>query len=623
LKSINYILINKLKSLPRHGARGEQADPKKRSEIKRDTDEIGATPAWIQMQKDASNELKYFGNELEKARVNAITLNEVYKGMQNSLGGLTSEYSALSMGVGKTMHQVSLFNKNILQTIKNTTYLEEKNKALNKSYGLSSIGANKFSKQLRDVAVLSGVGSDKMFKYAEGIKGLTGGFMTSTKGNLEFNASLLLGQQYLQSNMGLTEEAAVNYERYAASIGKTGIEAAAATNEYAKAIADKTGMDATQVQKDLLEGVANVSSDIVGQYSKMPGNLEIAVMKAKSLGISMDQLHQTGQGLLDIESSVGKELEYQQLTGKKLLVDGNKSLTNEYRMATIRGDGARQAELMAKFIEEEGDNLENNMFARKKAAELFGMQEGDMMRMKQQRDILASMGAEDLLELNEGDVKAVAEDLKERGVGKDEIKKFMDASDTRTTAEISNDYLKSIDEKLIRGKQLDDVGMEKLRKDSKDYAEHQNQMKVNLVSLSKSIGPIAISSEKISTAASSIKEMGEKIPIFGNVLKKTLGKVNDWLVDLKTEGTPEAEDLVSYPGTGARVLTGPFGAFQLNPKDFIMAGDPNNMVAPSGADPTALVAMMVNAINGLTVQATISPDMFMQASELNNSRNLS
>ena len=70
--------------------------------------------------------------------------------------------------------------------------------------------------------------------------------------------------------------------------------------------------------------------------------------------------------------------------------------------------------------------------------------------------------------------------------------------------------------------------MEKLRKDSKDYAEHQNQMKVNLVSLSKSIGPIAISSEKISTAASSIKEMGEKIPIFGNVLKKTLGKVNDF-----------------------------------------------------------------------------------------------
>lgn len=623
MKSTNNILIEKLRLLPRHGRQDRrELDPEADSDarernIKKRREEIAENIS-------ATNVLKELSNTLEKARVDADKFENVLASVSKATTGLRTKFVELSMGLGKTMKFVDDYNKKILQTVKNSTYLEERNKELNKSYGLSSKGANKFSKELRNVAIRTGIGGDKAFKYAEGLKDLTGGFMTSTKANEDFNAELIMGQSYLQNNMGLSEDAALRYEQYAASIGKSGVEAAHAQQELASALSAQTGMDATQIQKDILEGIAETSEEIVGQYSKMPGNLEVAVMKAKALGTSMDQLHQTGQGLLEIESSVGKELEYQQLTGKRLLDSQGKSLTNEYRMATIRGDGARQAELMSEFLEEEGDNLENNMFARKKAAELFGMQEGDMMRMKRQRDILAKMGAEDLLDLEAGDVEEIAKKLRAEGASKDDVETFLKESDTRTTAERSSDYLKSIDEKLVSDVQarFGDKEMDMLRQDTETFVRNQNETKENIAKMTETFGEIAVLEETIKTAITPIAAVGKNLPIFGTAMTKLVEKLKGRSFNLVTEGTP-AEDVISYPGAGARVLTGPFGAFQLDPRDFIMAGDPNNMVAPSGADPTALVAMMVKAISGLTVQAKISPDMFMQASELNDARNLS
>jgi hypothetical protein len=101
--------------------------------------------------------------------------------------------------------------------------------------------------------------------------------------------------------------------------------------------------------------------------------LEAATMKARLLGTTMGELSAVGDKLLNIESSIGTEMEYQQLTGHRLLTNSGKSLTNEYRMAQLKGDGVKQAELMQQFLEKEGDTLENNYIARQKASELFGI----------------------------------------------------------------------------------------------------------------------------------------------------------------------------------------------------------------------------------------------------------
>jgi hypothetical protein len=43
-------------------------------------------------------------------------------------------------------------------------------------------------------------------------------------------------------------------------------------------------------------------------------------------------------------------------------------------------------------------------------------------------------------------------------------------------------------------------------------------------------------------------------------------------------GTKPTQDLISFPGTDGRVLTGDFGAFSFPPKDAIIAGDPNKLL---------------------------------------------
>ena len=68
-----------------------------------------------------------------------------------------------------------------------------------------------------------------------------------------------------------------------------------------------------EITQDLLSDMADLSADIQLQYGKMPGSLELAVIKAKQLGINMAQLNTTGQNLLNIESSIGQEMEYQLL----------------------------------------------------------------------------------------------------------------------------------------------------------------------------------------------------------------------------------------------------------------------------------------------------------------------
>jgi hypothetical protein len=64
---------------------------------------------------------------------------------------------------------------------------------------------------------------------------------------------------------------------------------------------------------------------------------------------------------------------------------------------------------------------------------------------------------------------------------------------------------------------------------------------------------------------------------------KDCGDVKQYFCDsekrcrVRTEDLNETEDLVSFPGSDGRVLTGEFGAFSLDDKDMIIAGDPNKI----------------------------------------------
>ena len=95
--------------------------------------------------------------------------------------------------------------------------------------------------------------------------------------------------------------------------------------ELAKSLEDTTGLQG--LTRDLVADMANLAPQLQLQFSRIPGNLELAVLKARTLGTTFGEIASIGNKLLDIESSIGGELEYQLLSGQRLVDQNGKSLT--------------------------------------------------------------------------------------------------------------------------------------------------------------------------------------------------------------------------------------------------------------------------------------------------------
>jgi hypothetical protein len=165
--------------------------------------------------------------------------------------------------------------------------------------------------------------------------------------------------------------------------------------------------------------------------------------------MSMADLNKTGQNLLNIESSIGQELEYQLLTGNRLVDEvSGESLTNAYREATLRGDANKQAEVMNRLLEQEGGTLENNLLARQQMAKLLGTDEATIARSLQKKKLLQQLDAESIMELSAEDAKSEIEKLRQKYAGDTEKQKQIDdllkATDTRTSADRTADAVEKM-----------------------------------------------------------------------------------------------------------------------------------------------------------------------------------
>ena len=563
MRSANHVSIKELKKQPRLGMANEfDKFAKAIGDLNN-----GGTVTKISKQIDTfAASLKGVGPTIED--VSALVSANI------------SEFAALSAGVGRATAYFDDFAKATLQSVKNLTFLIESQKDLQKEFKLSSAGGFDFSKKLRAINVE--IGDAKLFKYAAGLGKITGGFITSNKVNKETLSNLIKTQAYLQNNIGLSEEGAQSFELYAAGIGKTGAEAAGEIEQMSRALEEFTGIDAVQQQSQIIQDIASMGADLQLQYGGVGNKLEVATMKARLLGTSMESLHGTGQSLLNIESSIGAEMEYQQLTGRRLLDNQGKSLTNEYRMATITGDSTKQAELMNQFIASEGDTLEHNLFARKKAAELMGTDEATLAKMIQKRKLLVDLNAEDVMNMTADKATEKIADMRAKAVAAnktEEVKKIDDLikeSDTRTPAERSADSLDAIKKNIaligqknatVTTKDKDgkdkiteatgaqflkdlntsiDASMKFAEKSSKTFSDP------NFI---KGIGSLGIVSDRLQESIVPLKQLGEVLPgVLGKGLDKISGTITALGKVIKQPYAPEAElatgGYISGPGSG-------------------------------------------------------------------------
>ena len=553
-----------------------------------------------------------------------------------SVNAMDSAQTNMSQGLGKIVGlQESLTNK-LLPTIKNITFLENQNSKLNKSFKLSSANAQNFATKLRAVAIEVKVGSGKLMDYAENLKGVTAGFINSSKMSGVFQKSLLKGQLYMINNLQTTEEAAAGYERYSFGLQKTSEDQLTAQAKLAEVLGKTTGIDALTIQADLTEEIGNMTADLQLRYSKIPGSLELAILKSKALGTSMSQLNATGKGLLDIESAIGAEQELQLLTGKRILTQNGKSLTDEYRKATVMRDSAKQAELMSEFIDLYGGDLENNMLAMEAATKLFSSTEADLSSMIQISKQKGKLNKTELLgdaTKNSAGLSATSLNARAANASADLMKQT-----TRTTAEQAGDKIESDKDKIIA--ELEAKGALKVGEVSTQVLSGLNTILDEYSKITAglrettsvtAIGKITRMSETIADMKAPFDTLVSAIPELGTDIKALTDKFAKFLsINLPTGGSVK----VTSEQQDALLMND--GLIKFNPADKFMQVNDSTMIAGTNVDGNKKLARAIQggtsidynrlasaiaaAISNIKVEAKVTTDTLLSATKMNGSR---
>jgi len=565
----NKDLITHLKQQPRHG---------------RD---------WLD---DLINTLSDFG-ELAVEATGAVT------GLSTALLGLDDTSSLLVRGLEKQLALNDKLIESYVKVASKSLYLERRNKILNESFGINSKKAAELASSLQRAASAYGATGEQMMTYAVGIRKLIPGMnQTLMQGDKQYQG-LVRVQQVLTTNLGLSQEQAADYSAFAGQRGKDIESQLGSQYALSKEIERSTGE--IGVFKTIAEGIAATSADLQLQYGKIPGNLELAILKANKLGFSMKDLATAGNNLLNIESSIGDELEYQLLSGRRLVGNDEarsdlqgKSLTNAFREATLRGDANTQADVLNTILEQEGKTLENNLFARQQMSKLLGMDEAALSRALQKKSILEDLPGGEALFDKTGD--ALLEAAQGMGATTEQLNELRDVEDQRTTDDILKQILTVLSEgspatKAVLENQGGYVADAAARAKQQASGASGQQMLVNLSESSlKTLGSTLLGLEAGKETLSTIINSKEAVL---NAEKATITTGGE-------ESAIPKGDVVSMPGTSGRVLTGPFGAFSLDDRDMIMAGDPNKMTGGGGsaADFMKAAAIIVAAINTQTSQ---------------------
>jgi plasmid maintenance system antidote protein VapI len=524
-------------------------------------------------------------------------LGEFVPGLQEAIklsNKLDDSFGDLALSSNSLIQQFRRQAKGVIELSKVYTIFEQRNKELNKAFGINTKSAVGLGKTYDTLAKDFGVSGQATRKYGQELNKLLPGLQKTVAGSGKLGSSLVKLQKGFQANLGLSGETANNFIRFAGGSE----EALTSTLETAQALEKITGLQG--LNRDLTRDLSNLAPQIQLQFSRIPGSLELAVLKARTLGVSFGEIAAIGGKLLDIESSVNDELEYQLLSGKRLVDQNGKSLTQQFRTAAIQGDANAQTDALNKILETQGDTIENNVFARQQLAKTLGIEESKLSAMVQQRRLLQKLGpeAEGILELQGEDLASAVDDFKAKN--KDlagDLDKLLEVADTRTTDERLVDVLGSL-EAALSNRQLDKLlkiqvptgakdadgtailkagGLDNLSKISSVFLKSSTKVTSevsNFVNagqtltqgIAKSFGRLSVAFDKLTP---SLMTLNDAIPVFGDSVTKFVGSIGKLINQAETAKISAAESpLGTVPTTDSEdALIRLNDAILFNPND--------------------------------------------------------
>lgn len=482
-----------------------------------------------------------------------------------------------------------------------TNALEEANKSLQDQFGLNIEDSTRMGASLDQLSKELGVGGGKLRAYATSLKSLVGGyagaFSQATEKAKELQqklAPMLKTQNIIQNQLKLSGDIANNIISYSATVGKSSDDMLANYVKLTEQITEQTGYQVSA--KEVIEDIGGLSADLLLQYGKMPNKLALATIKAKALGVTMQQLNSIGNNLLNIESSIGQELEYQLLSGRRLVDNQGQSLTNAYRQATLQGNSTNQAEILSQILKQEGKTLKNNLFARKQMAEMLQMDEASLAKSIMKQDTLNELQAKGILNF---DAKSILDSKLTDEEKKSYLDKLKSVSDTRTTDEKMADDIESI--------VTDGIKLITPEKAAEAAAARSARLRAKGIEVPEAAAASFGTGDILPTGRTVTGAQGILQGIdFGAAFVKSLASTTlktPWEihttgdVSIGSSQMKKTGDLYMGPG-GGRAVIGPEGSFALSNNDAILAS-PTAGQSTNG-NMSAFTAAIVNAIKQQT-----------------------
>jgi len=429
--------------------------------------------------------------------------------------------------------------------------------AMSKSLGVSYDGAKGIRKEMESYSLASKDGFATVERLVNAQQALSEQLGVA----VEFSNEERENFARLTELVGLTNEEAAGLARNATITGKS-------TTEYLASVRNATfeAQRANKIRisdKELLSTISKLSTGILVKFKGNTDALAKAVVQAKALGLTLEQVDKIGDSMLNFEQSIEKELEAELITGKQLNFE-------RARAAALTGD---QAALMEELNAQVGslEDFQNmNVVAQKSLAEAFGMSREEMADMLTKQKLVNDYG-EEAAKLNEEQV----EEMKARGMNAEQYTKHL--QDQRDLQMQFNDLMTRLQEQiaaLVGGPLISFLQtILKILNSTEGLAIIFGAMigsqLPGIIKMVQQVAKFTKVAAKYSIAEAMAKAAASvsSIPVVGWALAAGVAAG----LGAMLYGYMKGDDVVS-PGYGKRTLMAPEGAIALNDKDTVIAG---------------------------------------------------
>ena len=363
---------------------------------------------------------------------------EAFKDAGSALGSMISMAPKLMAGLG-----LGLLTGAVNFLVGAFSAVDEQVSEIGKDFGYT----RKEASALRDTSVdiagemgVVGVNSKEVVKNI--------GMVSDMMGGLDIGAQLASGNPAAKQ---LVKDATLLTEKF--QMSKEEVESMHTLSSITgKSMGELAGTAAKMggglmTSKQAMKALASVPKEVAVAFKGIPAQLAAAAQKAKLLGHDLKKVQDIGDGMLDIEQSLEKEMEARVLTGKNLQLDKARELALNGDIAGLQDELLKQAGGLEDFTK-------MNRIQQKAMADAMGMSVEEMTTMLTNADKLQKLGIsqqrmDELQSKNAEELKKIAGETAD-GALKAEIEKMAKEKESAAIKERMANIVQKLQEKLSK-----------------------------------------------------------------------------------------------------------------------------------------------------------------------------